>query len=40
VVRLRLVPPLTRSTPWVEVLAGGRSAEVRSRLTLRWGDPP
>ena len=40
VVRLRVVPPLTRSTPWVEVLAGGRSAEVRTRLTLRWGDPP
>ena len=40
VVRLRLVPPLTRSTPWVEVLAGGRSAEVRTTLPLRWGDPP
>jgi hypothetical protein len=40
VVRLQLVPPLTRSTPWVEVLAGGRSAEVRATLPLRWGDPP
>ncbi len=38
-VRLRLVPPLPRSTPWVEVLAGGRSAEVRTRLPLRWGFP-
>jgi hypothetical protein len=38
-VRLRLVPPLPRSTPWVEVLAGGRSAEVRIRLPLRWGYP-
>jgi hypothetical protein len=40
VVRLRLVPPLTGSTRWVEVLAAGRSAEVRTRLALRWGDPP
>jgi hypothetical protein len=35
-VRLRLVPPLTRPADWVEVLAGGRSAEVRARLPLRW----
>jgi hypothetical protein len=40
VVRLRLVPPLTRPTPWIEVLAGGRSAEVRARLPLSWGFPP
>jgi hypothetical protein len=39
-VRLRLVPPLGRSTPWIEVVAGGRSAEVRTRLPLRWGYPP
>jgi hypothetical protein len=38
-VRLRVVPPLTRSTEWIEVLAGGRSAEVRTRLPLRWGYP-
>jgi len=38
--RLRLVPPLTRSTTWIEVLAGGRSAEVRTKLPLRWGYPP
>jgi hypothetical protein len=37
---LLLVPPLPRSTAWVEVLAGGRSAEVRTRLPLRWGFPP
>jgi len=37
--RLKLVPPLPRSTAWIEVLAGGRSAEVRTRLPLRWGDP-
>ena len=35
-IRLRLVPPLTRPTEWVEVLAGGRSAEVRATLPLRW----
>ena len=38
-VRLRLVPPLPQSTTWVEVLAGGRSAEVRTKLPLRWGLP-
>jgi hypothetical protein len=37
--RLKLVPPLPRSTAWIEVLAGGRSAEVRARVPLRWGDP-
>jgi len=39
-VRLQLVPPLPRSTAWIEVLAGGRSAEVRTILPLRWGYPP
>ena len=33
---LRLVPPLTRSTAWIELLAAGLSAEVRARLPLRW----
>ena len=37
---LMLVPPLPRSTAWVDVLAGGRSGEVRARLPLRWGSPP
>ena len=37
---LVLVPPLPRSTAWVEVLASGRSGEVRARLPLRWGSPP
>ncbi len=37
---LVLEPPLPRSTAWVEVLAGGRSGEVRARLPLRWGSPP
>jgi hypothetical protein len=35
-IRLRLVPPLTRPAERVEVLAGGRSAEVRATLPLRW----
>jgi hypothetical protein len=35
---LVLVPPLPRSTAWVEVLAGGRSGQVRARLPLRWGS--
>jgi len=38
-IRLRLVPPLTRPADWVEVLAGGRSAEVRARLPLSWRYP-
>ena len=38
-IRLRLVPPLTRPADWVEVLAGGRSAEVRATLPLCWRYP-
>lgn len=38
-IRLRLVPPLTRPAERVEVLAGGRSAEVRATLPLRWRYP-
>jgi len=38
-IRLRLVPPLTRPADWVEVLAGGRSAEVRAVLPLHWRYP-
>jgi hypothetical protein len=38
-IRLRLVPPLTRPANWVEVLAGGRSAEVRATLPLCWRYP-
>ncbi len=34
--RLQLVPPLPRSAEWIEVRAGGRSAQVRARLPLRW----
>jgi hypothetical protein len=36
-IEMALVPPLPRSTEWVEVLARGRSGEVRARLALRWG---
>jgi len=36
---LVLVPPLPRSTAWVEVHASGRSGEVRARLPLSWGSP-
>jgi hypothetical protein len=34
---LRLTPPLARSSDWIEVLASGRTAEVRATLPLRWG---
>jgi hypothetical protein len=34
---LRLTPPLTRSSAWIEVLATGHSAEVRATLPLYWG---
>ena len=33
---LRLVPPLTRSATWIEVLAASQSAEVRALLPLHW----
>jgi hypothetical protein len=34
---LRLTPPLPRSGTWIEVLAAGRSAKVRTTVPLRWG---
>jgi hypothetical protein len=37
--RLQLVPPLSRATPWAEVLVADQKAEVRARLPLRWGYP-
>jgi hypothetical protein len=37
---LRLTPPLTRSCAWLEVLATGRSAEVRATVPLCWGYGP
>jgi hypothetical protein len=39
-VRLQLVPPLTGSPPWIEVVAAGMSAEVRAKVTLSWRYPP
>ncbi len=35
--RLQLLPPLPRSAEWIEVQAGGLSAQARARLPLRWG---
>ena len=35
---MRLVPPLARSATWIELLAGGLSAEVRARLPLHWSS--
>jgi hypothetical protein len=31
-----VVPPLSRDTDWIEVIAAGRSAEVRATLPVRW----
>ena len=39
-ITLHMVPPLARSTSWIDVLAAGRSAEVRVRLPLDWGYSP
>jgi hypothetical protein len=33
---LAIVPPLDRGTAWIDVVAAGRSAEVRVRLPLCW----
>jgi hypothetical protein len=33
---LEIVPRLDRSTTWIDVVAGGQSAEVRCRLRLSW----
>jgi hypothetical protein len=32
--RLEVVPPLSRTTTWIEVVTTSRSAEVRARLPL------
>jgi hypothetical protein len=39
-IRLRLAPALPRSATWIELLAAGRSAQVRVKLPLNWGYPP
>lgn len=36
IVWLAIVPPLDSGTPWIDVVATGRSAEVRIRLPLCW----
>jgi hypothetical protein len=38
--RMKLRPALARSTPWIDVLVAGRSAEVCATLPLDWGYPP
>jgi DNA-directed RNA polymerase specialized sigma24 family protein len=34
--RVEVVPPLSRTTTWIEVVTAGRSAQARARLPLRW----
>ena len=34
--RLQVVPPLSRATAWIEILAAGKSAQARATLPLRW----
>jgi len=34
--RLQVVPPLSRSTTWIEIFAAGQSAEVRATLPVLW----
>jgi hypothetical protein len=33
---LELVPPLSRATTWIEMLAAGQSGQLRATLPLRW----
>ena len=37
---LEIVPPLDRGTAWIDLVATGRSAEVRVRLPLCWTRNP
>jgi Sigma-70, region 4 len=34
--RLQVVPPLSRATAWIEMLAAGQSAQARATLPLHW----
>ncbi len=34
--RLEVIPPLSRATAWIEVLAAGPSSQARATLPLRW----
>jgi hypothetical protein len=40
IVWLEIVPPLDRGTAWIDLVATGRSAEVRVRLPLCWTRNP
>jgi hypothetical protein len=33
---LKVVPPLSRATTWIEVLTVGQSVQARATLPLRW----
>ena len=34
--RLQVIPPLSHAAAWIDVLAGGTSAEARATLPVRW----
>ncbi len=34
--RIEVVPPLSRATTWIELLAAGQSAEIRATVPLAW----
>jgi hypothetical protein len=34
--RVEVIPPLSRTTTWIDVVTTGRSAQVRATLPLRW----
>ena len=34
--RLEVIPPLSRATAWIEMLAAGHSAQACATLPLRW----
>jgi Sigma-70 region 2 len=34
--RVEVIPPLSPTTTWIDVVTTGRSAQVRARLPLRW----
>jgi hypothetical protein len=34
--RLEVVPPLSRATAWIRVLAAGQSAQAHVTMPVRW----
>jgi hypothetical protein len=34
--RVQVVPPLSKGTAWIELLAAGPSAELRATVPLHW----